>query len=137
MNSLQVDITALPRTHVLKEFAEYTTDPDEKAKLLLMTSNTDEGREMYNGFIGKYFLHDFNFILFIKTNCEIRKKYNTNIFKTQLKSFIVPNQGNLLFGVLTRKPLEEREFIFVYLCSLQNCSLFIKKYFLNYGQHCL
>ena len=71
-----MDITALPRTHVLKEFAEYTTDPDEKAKLLLMTSNTDEGREMYNGFIGKYFLHDFNFILFI--NCEIRK----NIFKT-------------------------------------------------------
>jgi len=48
-----VDITALPRTHVLKEFAEYTTDPDEKAKLLLMTSNTDEGREMYNGFIAK------------------------------------------------------------------------------------
>merc|ERR1719189_1810585 len=48
-----VDITALPRTHVLKELAEYTTDPDEKAKLLLMTSNTDEGREMYNGFIAK------------------------------------------------------------------------------------
>ena len=76
-----MDITALPRTHVLKEFAEYTTDPDEKAKLLLMTSNTDEGREMYNGFIGKYFLHDFNYILFIKTNCEIRIKYTTNIFK--------------------------------------------------------
>jgi len=48
-----VDITALPRTHVLKEFAEYTTDPDEKAKLLLMTSNTDEGRDMYNSFIAK------------------------------------------------------------------------------------
>jgi len=48
-----VDITALPRTHVLKEFADYTTDPDEKAKLSLMTSNTDEGREMYNSFIAK------------------------------------------------------------------------------------
>ena len=80
-----MDITALPRTHVLKEFAEYTTDPDEKAKLLLMTSNTDEGREMYNGFIGKYFLHDFNFILFI--NCEIRKNITQIFSKPQLHSF--------------------------------------------------
>jgi len=46
-----VDITALPRTHVLKEFAEYTSDTEEKAKLVLMTSNTDEGRELYNSFI--------------------------------------------------------------------------------------
>merc|ERR1719273_1144721 len=46
-----VDITALPRTHVLKEFADYTSDTEEKAKLLLMTSNTDEGRELYNSFI--------------------------------------------------------------------------------------
>jgi len=46
-----VDITALPRTHVLKEFAEYTSDADEKAKLLLMASNTDEGRELANSFI--------------------------------------------------------------------------------------
>ena len=49
-----VDITALPRTHVLKEFAEYTSDTEEKAKLVLMTSNTDEGRELYNSFIGKH-----------------------------------------------------------------------------------
>ena len=90
-----MDITALPRTHVLKEFAEYTTDPDEKAKLLLMTSNTDEGREMYNGFIGKYFLHDLYFILFIKANCEIRKKYNTNVFKTPTSLvFLFLNQNS-------------------------------------------
>lgn len=48
-----VDIMALPRTHVLKEFAEYTTDPTEKAKLLLMASNSDEGRNLYNSFIAK------------------------------------------------------------------------------------
>ena len=87
MNSLQVDITALPRTHVLKEFAEYTTDPDEKAKLLLMTSNTDEGREMYNGFIGKYFLCDF--ILSIK----IIAKSEENV--TQI--FSKANFNRLLF----------------------------------------
>ena len=46
-----VDITALPRTHVMKEMAEYTTDPDEKAKLILMAANTDEGRELYKSFI--------------------------------------------------------------------------------------
>merc|ERR1719369_2141380 len=42
-----VDITALPRTHVMKELAEYTSDPDEKAQLVLMATNSDEGRELY------------------------------------------------------------------------------------------
>ena len=42
-----VDITALPRTHVLKEFAEYTTDEEEKKLLLLMSASTPEGREKY------------------------------------------------------------------------------------------
>merc|ERR1719474_53406 len=42
-----VDITALPRTHVLKELAEYTTDEDEKAKLLRMTETTQEGKDFY------------------------------------------------------------------------------------------
>ena len=48
-----VDITALPRTHVLKELAEYTTNETEKAKLLKMTENSDEGRELYNNWIAK------------------------------------------------------------------------------------
>ena len=48
-----VDITALPRTHVLKELAEYTSDESEKSKLLTMCSNTDEGRELYNNWIAK------------------------------------------------------------------------------------
>ena len=48
-----VDITALPRTHVLKEMAEYTTDPNEKNKLLLMATNTDEGREVYHSFVNE------------------------------------------------------------------------------------
>ena len=48
-----VDITALPRTHVLKEISEYTSDETEKTQLKLMTSNTDEGRNKYNEFIGE------------------------------------------------------------------------------------
>ena len=46
-----VDITALPRTHVLKEIASYTTDEKEKEILQLMTTNSDEGRNKYNEFI--------------------------------------------------------------------------------------
>ena len=42
-----VDITALPRTHVLKELAEYTEDEAEKAKLLLMSGTTQEGKDLY------------------------------------------------------------------------------------------
>jgi NADPH-ferrihemoprotein reductase len=37
----------------LKEFAEYTSDANDKNQLLTMTSNTDEGRELYNSFIVK------------------------------------------------------------------------------------
>jgi sulfite reductase alpha subunit-like flavoprotein len=43
-----VDITALPRTHVLKELAEYTTDEEEKKLLLQMASSTPEGRDKYH-----------------------------------------------------------------------------------------
>jgi NADPH-ferrihemoprotein reductase len=46
-----VDITAYPRTHVFKELAEYTTDQAEKDKLLLMSSSSNEGRELYQSFV--------------------------------------------------------------------------------------
>jgi len=52
-----VDITALPRTHVLKELAEYTNDEGEKEKLKLMATNSDEGRNAYNEFIAKACRH--------------------------------------------------------------------------------
>ena len=42
-----VDITALPRTHIMKELAEYTDDPEEKRKLQLMATTTPEGKELY------------------------------------------------------------------------------------------
>lgn len=39
-----VDITSIPRTHVLKEIAEYASNEEEKAKLKLMGSPSDEGK---------------------------------------------------------------------------------------------
>ena len=46
-----VDITALPRTHIMKELAEYTTDETEKDKLLLMATTSDEGKELYQSWV--------------------------------------------------------------------------------------
>jgi len=49
--SYYVEITALPRTHILKEMAVYTSDPDEKAKLELMSGTTPEGKAMYQSWV--------------------------------------------------------------------------------------
>lgn len=49
-----LDITMNPRTHVLKELAEYCTDPLEKDKLKLMSSTSPEGKALYQQWI----IHD-------------------------------------------------------------------------------
>jgi len=46
-----LDITSNPRTHILKELAEYTTDPADKEKLKLMASTTVEGKAAYQKWI--------------------------------------------------------------------------------------
>ncbi|KYM97854.1 PREDICTED: NADPH--cytochrome P450 reductase isoform X2 [Cyphomyrmex costatus] len=46
-----LDITSNPRTHVLKELAEYTTDPVDKEKLKLMSSTSAEGKSAYQQWI--------------------------------------------------------------------------------------
>lgn len=48
-----VDITSLPRTHVLKEISEYATDEEEKQKLKLMGSSSEEGKALYNEWVLK------------------------------------------------------------------------------------
>ncbi|GBP76213.1 NADPH--cytochrome P450 reductase [Eumeta japonica] len=46
-----VEITALPRTHILREMAEYCTDESDKQKLLLMSTNSQEGKALYQSFV--------------------------------------------------------------------------------------
>lgn len=46
-----LDITSNPRTHILKELAEYATDPEEKAKLKLMAGTSPEGKQLYTKWI--------------------------------------------------------------------------------------
>ncbi|XP_043948599.2 NADPH--cytochrome P450 reductase [Drosophila biarmipes] len=46
-----LEITAIPRTHILKELAEYCTDEKEKELLRNMASITQEGKEKYQSWI--------------------------------------------------------------------------------------
>lgn len=46
-----LEITALPRTHILRELVEYCTDEEDKNKLLLMATNSKEGKELYQSFV--------------------------------------------------------------------------------------
>lgn len=46
-----IDITTPPRTHVLKEFAKYTQDKEEKSILVKMTETSEEGKKMYSNWI--------------------------------------------------------------------------------------
>lgn len=46
-----LDITSNPRTHILKELAEYCSDPKDKEKLKLMASTSAEGKAAYHQWI--------------------------------------------------------------------------------------
>lgn len=46
-----LDITSNPRTHILKELAEYTSDPTDKERLKLMASTSAEGKAAYQQWI--------------------------------------------------------------------------------------
>lgn len=42
-----VDINSVPRTHVLKEISEYAADEEDKRKLKMMATSTEEGKHLY------------------------------------------------------------------------------------------
>ncbi|KAM3962994.1 cytochrome P450 reductase [Aphomia sociella] len=46
-----LEITALPRTHIMRELAEYCSDEADKNKLLLMATNSQEGKTLYQSFV--------------------------------------------------------------------------------------
>lgn len=48
-----VDITSTPRTHVLKEIADYATNEEQKELLKKMSSSSDEGKALYSEWIIK------------------------------------------------------------------------------------
>ncbi|XP_064461288.1 NADPH--cytochrome P450 reductase-like [Ornithodoros turicata] len=46
-----VDVKTPPRKHILKEISEYATDEEEKKKLRLMSSSSDEGKALYKHWV--------------------------------------------------------------------------------------
>lgn len=46
-----LEITALPRTHIIKELAEYCSDESEKELLKLMSSTSPEGKAKYQSWV--------------------------------------------------------------------------------------
>ncbi|OXU28241.1 hypothetical protein TSAR_010767 [Trichomalopsis sarcophagae] len=46
-----LDITSNPRTHILKELAEYCSDPADKERLKLMSSTTAEGKALFQQWV--------------------------------------------------------------------------------------
>merc|ERR1719232_900072 len=49
--SYYVEITALPRTHILKELSVYTSDPEEKERLEMMSGTSSEGKALYQSWV--------------------------------------------------------------------------------------
>lgn len=46
-----VDITSVPRAHVLKEFLRFTTGQEDRDRLTLLTSKTEEGKNLYQTWV--------------------------------------------------------------------------------------
>ncbi|XP_050429828.1 NADPH--cytochrome P450 reductase [Adelges cooleyi] len=46
-----LDITSNPRTHIMKELAEYASDPKEQEKLKLMASSSPEGKKEFHEWV--------------------------------------------------------------------------------------
>jgi NADPH-ferrihemoprotein reductase len=95
-----LDVTSNPRTHVLKELAEYTTDPEEKEKLLKMT--VAEGKDLYQQWV----LQDNRSLLHILEDlpsckppldlvCELLPRLQSRYYSISSSSKVYPESVHL------------------------------------------
>lgn len=102
-----VDITALPRTHVLKELAEYTTDSSEKEKLLLMSGTTEAGKAAYQQWV----IQDVRNIIYILEDlpsckppldyiCELLPRLQARYYSISSSSKLYPTTIHVTANVL-------------------------------------
>nr|CAG4646861.1 EOG090X027R [Megafenestra aurita]SVE92258.1 EOG090X027R [Megafenestra aurita] len=100
--SYYLDITSNPRTHVLKELAEHTSDPEEKEKLLKMTSSNPEGKEIYQQWV----LHDNRSLLHILEDlpsckppldlvCELLTRLQSRYYSISSSSKVYPESVHI------------------------------------------
>ncbi|KAK8377081.1 hypothetical protein O3P69_013617 [Scylla paramamosain] len=102
-----VDITALPRTHVLKEIAEYATDNKEKEKLLLMSGTSEAGKAEYQ----RWVVQDVRNIVHILEDlpsckppldylCELLPRLQARYYSISSSSKLYPNTVHITANVL-------------------------------------
>lgn len=102
-----VDIASLPRTHVLKELAEYTTDAAEKEKLLLMSGTSEAGKAEYQ----RWIVHDVRSIVHILEDlpsckppldylCELLPRLQARYYSISSSGKLYPNTIHVTANVL-------------------------------------
>lgn len=102
-----VDIASLPRTHVLKELAEYTTDNAEKEKLLLMSGTSEAGKAEYH----RWIVHDVRSIVHILEDlpsckppldylCELLPRLQARYYSISSSGKLYPNTIHVTANVL-------------------------------------
>lgn len=102
-----VDITALPRTHVLKELAEYTSENTEKEKLLFMSGTSEAGKAEYQ----KWVVNDVRSIVHILEDlpsckppldylCELLPRLQARYYSISSSGKLHPNTIHVTANVL-------------------------------------
>ncbi|XP_022102084.1 NADPH--cytochrome P450 reductase-like isoform X3 [Acanthaster planci] len=103
-----LDITSPPRTNVLKDIAEYASDPKEKEFLLLLSSATPEGKREYSEWV----IHDHRSIVAILEDlpslkppldhlCELLPRLHARYYSISSSPKLHPNSIHIT-AVLTR-----------------------------------
>lgn len=105
-----LDITSNPRTHVLKELAEYATDQNDKDKLKLMSSTSSEGKALYQQWIvqeNRNIVHILEDIKSLKPAldhlCEILPRLQSRYYSISSSGKVHPNSIHITAVVVEYK----------------------------------
>merc|ERR1712127_232166 len=103
-----IDITSNPRTHVLKELVEHTTDEQEKEKLLQMT--VAEGKELYQQWVvqdNRSILHILEDLTSCKPPldliCEMLPRLQSRYYSISSSSKVHPESVHLTAALVKYK----------------------------------
>lgn len=94
-----LDISGKPRTHVLKELAEYASDPKEAEKLRLMASTSAEGKQLYSKWINedcRSIIHVLEDLPSVKPKidhlCELLPRLQCRYYSISSSAKLYPNR---------------------------------------------
>ncbi|XP_020298213.1 NADPH--cytochrome P450 reductase isoform X2 [Pseudomyrmex gracilis] len=105
-----LDITSNPRTHILKELAEYASDPADKEKLKLMASTTVEGKAAYQQWVvqeNRNIVHILEDISSLKPPldhlCELLPRLQCRYYSISSSPKLYPNSVHITAVVVEYK----------------------------------